>query len=129
LQHNVRLGKAVLKEEVCGMAATTRRDWVGVKIIRSVFIALTLLTASIIPISAQNLSTASIDGLVTDQSGGALPGVTVTASSPALQVGQVEGWVPVLAPEPLQASQVTLVGTRIWAVLPASASESTISML
>ena len=47
------------------------------------------MTASIYPVSAQNLSTASIDGLVTDQSGGALPGVTVTASSPALQVGQV----------------------------------------
>src|SRR5438552_1465228 len=71
------------------MAVTIRRDLGGVKIFRVAFIALTLLTASIYPVSAQNLSTATIDGLVTDQSGGALPGVTVTASSPALQVGQV----------------------------------------
>ena len=71
------------------MAVTTRRDLDGVKVFRAVFIALTLLTASTHPVSAQNLSTASIDGFVTDQSGGALPGVTVTASSPALQVGQV----------------------------------------
>ena len=45
------------------------------------------------------------------------------------QVGQVEGWVPALAPLPVQASQVTLVGTRICAVLPAKASGSVISML
>jgi len=34
---------------------------------------------------------ASIIGQVTDQSGAVLPGVTVTATSPALQVGQVTG--------------------------------------
>ena len=34
-------------------------------------------------------SGASIIGQVTDQSGGVLPGVTVTATSPALQVPQV----------------------------------------
>ena len=45
------------------------------------------------------------------------------------QVGQAEGWVPVLAPLPVQTSQVTLVGTRICAVLPAYASGSVISML
>ncbi len=39
--------------------------------------------------AAQNLSSSSIDGIVTDQSGGALPGVTVTATSPALQVQQL----------------------------------------
>jgi hypothetical protein len=38
---------------------------------------------------AQNLSFGSINGTVTDASGGALPGVTVTAASPALQVGQL----------------------------------------
>lgn len=32
---------------------------------------------------AQNLTSAGIDGVVSDQSGAALPGVTVTASSPA----------------------------------------------
>jgi len=35
---------------------------------------------------AQNLSSASIDGTVSDSTSGALPGVTVTATSPALQV-------------------------------------------
>ena len=39
--------------------------------------------------ACQNLSFGSINGTVTDTSGGALPGVTVTASSPALQVGQL----------------------------------------
>src|SRR5262245_50113492 len=71
------------------MARTTRPDLGGVNIIRLVFIVLILLAASIDPVGAQNLSIGCIDGLVTDQSGGALPGVTVTASSPVLQVGQV----------------------------------------
>lgn len=39
--------------------------------------------------AAQNITSASIDGVVTDTSGGALPGVTVTATSPALQVAQL----------------------------------------
>ena len=39
--------------------------------------------------SAAAQSTASIIGQVTDQSGAVLPGVTVTATSPALQVPQV----------------------------------------
>src|ERR1700738_432174 len=39
--------------------------------------------------TAQNLSSGSIDGIVTDDTGGALPGVTVTVSSPALQVKQL----------------------------------------
>src|SRR5688572_14038267 len=43
--------------------------------------------ASSSPAAAQ--STAAIVGQVTDQSGAALPGVTVTATSPALQVPQV----------------------------------------
>jgi hypothetical protein len=38
---------------------------------------------------AQNLSSGSIDGIVADDTGGALPGVTVTVSSPALQVQQL----------------------------------------
>src|SRR5262249_18413355 len=45
------------------------------------------------------------------------------------QVGHEEGWVPALAPLPEQVSHVTPVGTRIWAVLPAKASGSEISML
>jgi hypothetical protein len=37
----------------------------------------------------QNRTAGSIEGLVVDSTGGALPGVTVTASSPALQIRQV----------------------------------------
>ena len=39
--------------------------------------------------AAQNISSSSIDGIVSDDTGGALPGVTVTISSPALQVPQL----------------------------------------
>ena len=46
-----------------------------------------------------------------------------------LQCWQVFGLVPALAPEPEQASQVTEVGSRTCAVLPAKASSSVISML
>src|SRR5262245_23715806 len=45
------------------------------------------------------------------------------------QVGHEEGWVPALAPLPEHVSHVTLVGTRIWAVLPAKASRRETSML
>src|SRR5215210_9512391 len=38
---------------------------------------------------AQNVTSAAIDGVVSDESGAALPGVNVTASSSALQVQQV----------------------------------------
>ena len=41
--------------------------------------------------SAAAQGTGSIIGQVTDQSGAVLPGVTVTATSPALQVPQVDG--------------------------------------
>src|SRR5258705_5043003 len=41
------------------------------------------------PATAQNISSASIDGVVTDATGGALPGVVVTITSPALQVPQL----------------------------------------
>jgi hypothetical protein len=37
----------------------------------------------------QTASLANINGIVTDESGGVLPGVTVTASSPSLQIKQV----------------------------------------
>ena len=45
------------------------------------------------------------------------------------QVVQVFGLVPALAPVPEQASQVTEVGMRTCAVLPAKASSSVISIL
>src|SRR5438128_3622420 len=48
-----------------------------------------LALACALPSAAQNLSSSSIDGTVTDQTGGALPGVTVTIASPALQVAQL----------------------------------------
>src|ERR1043166_6196606 len=56
---------------------------------RGRLVALALGFALLAPsaLRAQNLSFGSINGTVTDTSGGALPGVTVTASSPALQVG------------------------------------------
>ena len=41
------------------------------------------------PSAAQFVSTSSIDGTATDQSGATLPGVTVTLSSPSLQVPQL----------------------------------------
>src|SRR5262245_12060106 len=40
-------------------------------------------------VAAQNITSSSIDGVVTDQSGATLPGVTVTITSPALQVPQL----------------------------------------
>jgi hypothetical protein len=42
-----------------------------------------------IPAAAQGVGAGAIEGIVTDDSGAAMPGVTVTASSPALQVPQV----------------------------------------
>jgi len=53
-----------------------------------------LLTASatvgaMAPVAAQSIATASIEGTVSDTSGGALPGVAVTLTSPALQVPQM----------------------------------------
>lgn len=41
------------------------------------------------PAWAQSLSSGTIHGIVKDESGGALPGVTVTLTSPALQVSQL----------------------------------------
>jgi hypothetical protein len=51
----------------------------------SVFIALILTSA---PVWAQSAGS-TIHGTVKDESGAAMPGVTVTLSSPALQVGQI----------------------------------------
>ena len=39
--------------------------------------------------AAQSVANATIRGKVVDETGGALPGVTVTAASPALLVGQI----------------------------------------
>jgi outer membrane receptor protein involved in Fe transport len=53
----------------------------------TLMLAVLVMTAGVA--AAQNITSASIDGVVTDQSGAALPGVNVTASSPALQVAQL----------------------------------------
>ena len=45
------------------------------------------------------------------------------------QVPQVFGLVPGLAPEPLQVSQVSQLGTRISVAKPSAACSSVISML
>jgi hypothetical protein len=50
----------------------------------AVFVA--ALLSFVAPVYAQNITSSSIDGVVTDESGGTLPGVTITISSPALQV-------------------------------------------
>jgi outer membrane receptor protein involved in Fe transport len=52
-----------------------------------VFMAALLVVSS--GAAAQNITSSSIDGIVTDQSNSALPGVTVTITSPALQVPQL----------------------------------------
>ncbi|MEQ1911129.1 MAG: carboxypeptidase-like regulatory domain-containing protein, partial [Vicinamibacterales bacterium] len=71
------------------MAASVRSRLRRVNVLQVVFLVLVLHGAGIDPAFAQNLSSGSIDGVVTDDSGGALPGVAVTASSPALQIKQV----------------------------------------
>lgn len=55
---------------------------------RSVLPALILMLA-LLPVPSQAQQEAAILGQVTDDTGGVLPGVTVTATSPALQVPQV----------------------------------------
>jgi hypothetical protein len=57
--------------------------------IRSSAFLLALVLALAAPAAAQNISSASIDGIVSDTTGAALPGVTVTITSPALQVPQM----------------------------------------
>src|SRR6185436_7961371 len=54
-------------------------------------VGLALLLAGLLPhtVSAQSAQSASLVGKVTDESGGAMPGVTVTVKSPQLQVPQV----------------------------------------
>jgi hypothetical protein len=52
-------------------------------------VLLTILTGNPVPAYAQSVASAAIQGQVTDESAGALPGVTVTVTSPALQVPQV----------------------------------------
>src|SRR4051794_33949233 len=55
-------------------------------VVRTAALLLAALLSVVAPATAQNITSSSIDGVVTDESGGALPGVTVTITSPALQV-------------------------------------------
>ena len=71
------------------MAVNIRRGLNGTRIVQTALMALTFWAAVVASAGAQNLSSGSIDGIVSDDSGGTLPGVTVTAASPALQVKQV----------------------------------------
>jgi hypothetical protein len=59
--------------------------------IRFLVVGLSLLVTGLAPgtVSAQSAQSASLVGKVTDESGGAMPGVTVTVTSPALQVPQL----------------------------------------
>lgn len=52
-------------------------------------VALAALLALPAAATAQNISSSSVDGIVTDDTGGALPGVIVTITSPVLQVAQL----------------------------------------
>lgn len=67
------------------------RACLGLRKFLRCFSALLVLTATLAPrpALAQTGATASIVGQVTDDSKGVLPGVTVTATSPALQVPEV----------------------------------------
>src|SRR3954467_12877981 len=59
---------------------------------RRVFFAICALVASVAiatPAMAQSGTSGTISGTVRDESGGALPGVTATLSSPSLQVRQL----------------------------------------
>jgi carboxypeptidase family protein len=60
---------------------------------RGTIAILTAATAALLaiatPAAAQGISSSSITGTVTDESAGVLPGVTVTATSPSLQVPQL----------------------------------------
>lgn len=71
----------------CSPARKLRRD--GVLLLArtaSLLLALVMFHSSAV---AQTLTLGVIEGAVTDETGGALPGVTVTLTSPALQVGQL----------------------------------------
>src|SRR5258706_2037744 len=56
---------------------------------RNLGLAVVLLTASAGVAFAQSIASGAINGKVADDTGGALPGVTVNLTSPVLQVKQV----------------------------------------
>jgi len=52
-------------------------------------VAVVIWVVGIVPLAAQTLGSGAIQGTIRDESGAPMPGVTVTASGPALQVPQV----------------------------------------
>src|SRR5436305_1232291 len=58
------------------------------RVFRSIILGLFVLLGSAAAL-AQTTDTASIQGKVTDESGAVMPGVTITVSSPALQMPQL----------------------------------------
>jgi hypothetical protein len=58
-------------------------------VLMTVLLAAAMSGGVALPVAAQSIATASIEGTVSDTSGGALPGVAVTLTSPALQVPQM----------------------------------------
>src|SRR6478609_9147016 len=62
------------------------------RFVRSMFLTLAMM-AGVLLLNASRgtaqTTSASINGTVTDKSGAVLPGVTVTAASPALQIGKL----------------------------------------
>src|SRR5262249_9788246 len=78
------------REKECSMTRvrqSTTSPFRQVSVIAPVFLLVTLSAS--LSVSAQSVSSAGIEGIAKDESGSVLPGVTVTASSPQLQVGQL----------------------------------------
>src|SRR6266852_4559108 len=59
------------------------------RLCRFFFVFAILVSITTVPALAQGVAAAVIEGIVKDESGSPLPGVTVTASSPVLQLRQV----------------------------------------
>lgn len=59
------------------------------RLTEAVVIGCLMVAAAVTPLSAQTTGRSGIEGKVTDDSGGTLPGVTVTISSAALQIAQM----------------------------------------
>src|SRR5438132_12829832 len=74
-------------EITMGFGFTRRENRLAIARTVGVTLAIGLMLPAFV--AAQNITSASIDGVVSDQSIAALPGVTVTATSPALQVPQI----------------------------------------
>jgi hypothetical protein len=84
---DVREGKHVKESEGENMGIGFSRAIPRILVATSAVVLAAWLAAG--TAAAQNITSSSIDGVVTDQSGATLPGVTVTITSPALQVGQL----------------------------------------